>query len=219
MNSIRSFVKRQGQITKGQERALHQHQEYLINSEDPTLIDLDHYFAAKDVILEIGFGMGSATYQIARSNPDKGYLGMEVYSAGVGKLLLAIAEHQLENVYIVQDDAAKVIPTMLGDASLSGIHVFYPDPWPKKRHHKRRLLQKDFIHLLASKLKKDGYLYIVTDWQEYAEEILVALQNDPLLANTYDTYAPALEWRPITRFNEKANSVGRASWELYFYRK
>ncbi|NIZ19347.1 tRNA (guanosine(46)-N7)-methyltransferase TrmB [Entomospira culicis] len=218
MNGIKSFVRRTGQITRAQERAIGELSRYIISSEEKELIHFDTYFSKKNVVVEIGFGMGLATYQIAQANPQTGYLGFEVYPAGVGKLLLAIEEHQLKNLYIVQDDAVACVPTMIADATLAGVHLFYPDPWPKKRHHKRRILQKEFIHLLASKLKVGGYLYIVTDWQEYAEEILARLMVEPLLKNRYDDYAEPQSWRPMTRFNEKANEAGRSSWELFFTR-
>lgn len=214
MKSIKSFVRRQGQITVAQRQALDLYAHYIIDSTVKTHINFENYFDKKDVILEIGFGMGLATYQIALNNPDKGYLGIEVYPAGVGKLLLAINKHSLENLYIIQDDAVEVVSAMISDSSLSGIHIFYPDPWPKKRHHKRRLLQKNFVQLLISKLKIGGYIYIVTDWEEYAREIFSIL-DDPSLFNPYSGYAEPQDWRPITRFNEKANIAGRYSWEMY----
>jgi tRNA (guanine-N7-)-methyltransferase len=219
MNAIKSFVRRNGQITGAQANALTTFAQYIIPSSTKELLHLPRYFDTKEVIAEIGFGMGLATYQIAQNNPDKGYLGFEVHTPGVGKLLMAIDKHQLSNLYLIHDDVAQVLPTMVPDASLAGIHVFYPDPWPKKRHQKRRLLQKEFIQLLVSKLKVGSYLYIVSDWQEYAEDVLALLQQNPQLQNRYPEFATPQEWRPITRFNEKANQAGRASWELYFVRK
>ncbi|NIZ40072.1 tRNA (guanosine(46)-N7)-methyltransferase TrmB [Entomospira entomophila] len=217
--TIKSFVRREGQVTRGQRKAIEEHRRFIIPSDKKEMLALSRYFGQKEVIAEIGFGMGKATYQIAQQNPDKGYLGFEVYTAGVGKLLLAIAEHQLENTYIIQDDVAEAIPLMIPDASLAGIHCFYPDPWPKKRHHKRRLLQPAFIHQITQKLQQDGYLYIVTDWEEYAQEIMQALESEPLLSNVYDGYASPQEWRPVTRFHEKANDAGRSSWEMFFRRR
>ncbi|NIZ47414.1 tRNA (guanosine(46)-N7)-methyltransferase TrmB [Entomospira nematocerorum] len=216
--TVKSFVRREGQVTRGQRRAIEELRRFIIPSVDQKVIEFTRYFGEKQVIVEIGFGMGKATYQIAHDNPDKGYLGIEVYTAGVGKLLLAIEEHALENIYIIQDDVAVVMPSMIPDASLAGIHCFYPDPWPKKRHHKRRLLQPAFIHQIVQKLQKDGYLYIVTDWEEYAHEIMQALSKEELLYNVYDGYATPQEWRPVTRFHEKANDAGRSSWEMFFRR-
>lgn len=218
MGQIRSFARRKGQITTGQKRALQDGAGHVLPIQDTFLDYVTLFGDNRKVILEVGFGMGLATAIIAKDNPNKGYIGVEVYEPGVGKLLLAIARDAINNIFIVNDDITLVVPQMIAPCSLAGIHVFFPDPWPKKRHHKRRLLNKNVIKELALRLEKGGYLYIVSDWQEYAEQVLALLQNEPLLQNAYATFAPAQEWRPTTRFNEKAEEAGRDVYELWFTR-
>jgi tRNA (guanine-N7-)-methyltransferase len=216
MGQIRSFARRKGQITAGQKRALQDKLARVIPLQDNVITYAELFGDNREVILEVGFGMGLATALIAQNNPHKGYIGVEVYEPGVGKLLLAIARDAIENIYIINDDITYVLPQMIAPASLSGIHVFFPDPWPKKRHHKRRLLNAKVINDLALRLKTGGYLYVVSDWQNYAEQVLVLLRRESLLKNAYESFAPAQEWRPITRFNEKADEAGRDVYELWF---
>jgi len=182
---IRSFVLRQGRLTAAQQRAV----EILLPQFGipylPRLLDLDAAFGRQaPKILEIGFGMGTATAQVAQDNPDTDYLGVEVHTPGVGNLLKLVQEQGLRNVRVIQHDAVEVLRNMIADASLDGIHIFFPDPWPKKRHHKRRLLQAEFLKLLCEKLKPGAYLHFATDWEEYAQWALDVLSDESQLVNT-----------------------------------
>jgi len=169
-------------------------------------------------ILEIGFGMGETTAAIAQSHPEHNYLGVEVHSPGVGSLLKQIEERGLTNVRIVQHDAVEVVEHMLAPSCLAGVHVFFPDPWPKKRHHKRRLIQPAFVHLLATRLVPGGYLHLATDWEEYAQHMLAVLQAEPTLTNLADGFAPRPEHRPLTKFEARGRTLGHAVWDLLFQR-
>jgi tRNA (guanine-N7-)-methyltransferase len=216
---IRSFVLRQGRLTVAQERAV----ETLLPAYGipyaPVMLDLDAAFGrAAPKILEIGFGMGTATAQIAQANPDKDYLGVEVHTPGVGNLLRLLQEHNLTNLRVIQHDAVEVLRDMIADVSLDGVHIFFPDPWPKKRHHKRRLLQTEFVRLLCDKLKPGGYLHFATDWEEYAQWGLDVLRAEPQLNNTVQDYAPRPEYRPLTKFEQRGLSLGHGVWDLIFRR-
>ena len=169
-------------------------------------------------ILEIGFGMGETTARIAASCPQNDYLAIEVHSPGVGSLLKLIAEQQLANLRIVQHDATEVLEHMIPADTLSGIHVFFPDPWPKRRHHKRRLIQPPFVRLLATRLTAGGYLHLATDWQEYAQQMLEVLSGEPLLSNTSRDYAPRPNYRPLTKFEQRGLQLGHGVWDLIFVR-
>jgi tRNA (guanine-N7-)-methyltransferase len=169
-------------------------------------------------ILEIGFGMGETTARIAASHPERDYLGVEVHSPGVGSLLKLIDEQQLGNVRVVQHDAAEVVEHMIAPGVLAGVHVFFPDPWPKKRHHKRRLIQPPFVRLLATRLAVGGYLHLATDWQEYAQQMLEVLAAEPLLRSTALDYAPRPEYRPLTKFEQRGLKLGHGVWDLVFDR-
>jgi len=170
------------------------------------------------VILEIGFGMGDTTAQIAIAQPDVDFIGVEVHAPGVGSLLRRLDEAGVANVRVIQHDAVEVVREMIAPGSLAGIHVFFPDPWPKKRHHKRRLLQPPFVALLASRLAPGGTLHAATDWEEYAEEILAVLSAEPLLRNTADGFAPRPARRPRTKFEERGLKLGHGVRDLIFRR-
>jgi len=184
------------------------------------IIDLNDIFG-RDApkILEIGFGMGGSTAAIAHANPQNDYLGIEVHMPGVGSLLNQINELQLTNVRIIQHDAVEVIQYMLLPECLQGIHIFFPDPWPKARHHKRRLIQADFVARLCSRLKLDGYIHIATDWQDYATHILQVLQQEPTLQNTAENFALRPEYRPITKFENRGIQLGHSVWDMIFLKK
>jgi tRNA (guanine-N7-)-methyltransferase len=169
-------------------------------------------------ILEIGFGMGETTSAIAQAHPEHNYLGVEVHSPGVGSLLKQIEERGLTNVRIVQHDAVEVVEHMLAPACLAGVHVFFPDPWPKKRHHKRRLIQPAFVHLLATRLAPGGYLHLATDWEEYAQQMLAVAQAEPALANLADGFAPRPDHRPLTKFEARGRNLGHGVWDVLFQR-
>jgi len=167
-------------------------------------------------VLEIGFGMGETTARIAAENPGRNFLGIEVHSPGVGALLRRLEEQGLTNVRVIQHDAVEVVRDMIPPSSLAGIHVFFPDPWPKKRHHKRRLLKKEFVELLASRLVPGGYLHAATDWEEYAEHILQVFSAEESLRNTATTYAERPAWRPQTKFETRGLKLGHGVRDLVF---
>lgn len=221
---IRSFVLRQGRLTKGQERALETGWPNYGVEYRQAMLDLSQLFGRSDSkkILEIGFGMGDATAQIAQTLPDSDFLAVEVHTPGIGSLLKLIQERALTNIRIVQHDAVEVLQNMLPDASLDGVHIFFPDPWHKKRHHKRRLIQAEFVKLLCSKLKTGGYLHLATDWQEYAEWVLEVLRTEPQLQNTAakenNGYAEKPEYRPLTKFENRGLKLGHGVWDLVFTR-
>jgi tRNA (guanine-N7-)-methyltransferase len=216
---IRSFVLRQGRVSNAQQRA-HDHLLPVYGIPyAPALVDLDSAFGrGAPKILEIGFGMGETTAVIAAAHPGNDYLGIEVHTPGVGSLLKEIGEQQLNNVRIIQHDAVEVLQHMIAPASLTGAHIFFPDPWPKKRHHKRRLIQPPLVELLTSRLKPGAYLHAATDWQEYAEQILEVFRGEPHLKNSADGYAPRPAYRPQTKFETRGLRLGHGVWDIIFHR-
>lgn len=218
---IRSFVLRQGRITRAQQRALDTLLPGLGLPWAPRPLDAVAAFGRQaPLIVEIGFGMGEVTAQIAAAHPQNDYLGIEVHSPGVGSLLDKVGRLALSNVRVIQHDAVEVMREMIAPASLAGVHVFFPDPWHKKRHHKRRLLQPPFVALLASRLAPGGYLHVATDWEEYAREILAVLSAEPLLDNAAGSgYSPRPEHRPLSRFEQRGLRLGHAVFDLLFRRR
>jgi tRNA (guanine-N7-)-methyltransferase len=214
---IRSYVLRQGRISNAQRRA---HAELLPAFGVPFSagpLDLDRLFGrAAPKILEIGFGMGETTAAIAQQHPENDYVGVEVHTPGVGSLLARIAELRLSNVRIVQHDAVEVLERMIAPASLHGVHLFFPDPWPKKRHHKRRLIQPPFVTLLASRMKPGALLHACTDWDDYAAQMLEVLSAEPALENTATGYADRPAARPETKFERRGLVLGHGVWDLVF---
>ncbi len=214
---IRSYVLRQGRLSEAQARA---HRTLLPQfgiSFANQLIDLNAAFGrAAPKILEIGFGMGETTATIAAAQPEKDFLGIEVHTPGVGSLLKLVEAQGLGNLRLIQHDAVEVLQAMIAPASLDGIHIFFPDPWPKKRHHKRRLVSTDFVALLANRLKPGGYLHLATDWEEYAAHMLAVLDAEPLLENTATGYAPRPAYRPLTRFETRGLRLGHGVRDLVF---
>ena len=160
--------------------------------------------------------MGETTAAIAKARPADDFVAIEVHSPGVGALLRLIDDERLANVRIIQHDAVEVVECMLARASLNGIHIFFPDPWPKKRHHKRRLLQSVFVRALAERLRPRGYLHVATDWEEYAQEMLQTLRTEPLLANAHAQFAPRPAYRPLTKFERRGMKLGHGVWDLVF---
>ncbi|WP_338620471.1 tRNA (guanosine(46)-N7)-methyltransferase TrmB [Paludibacterium sp. THUN1379] len=218
---IRSFVLRQGHLSAAQKRAMDEGMPRWGIEYQPAVLDLTQAFGrSAPKILEIGFGMGTATAEIAEQNPDRDYLGIEVHSPGVGNLLKLINEKQLSNLRLIRHDAVEVIDNMLADGCLDGIHIFFPDPWPKKRHHKRRLIQSPLIAKLATKLRPGGYLHAATDWEEYAQQMLEVFSAEPLLANSVaEGYAPRPDYRPLTKFELRGIRLGHGVWDVIFQRK
>ena len=217
---IRSFVLRQGRVTKGQANALETQWPKYGVEYGLQRIDSNALFGRTESkkILEIGFGMGETTAKIAQTLPDCDFLAVEVHTPGVGALLKLIEELALTNIRIIQHDVVEVLQHMLADASLDGVHIFFPDPWHKKRHHKRRLIQAEFVKLLCTKLKVGGYLHVATDWQEYAEWVLEVLKAETQLQNTAVDYAEKPSYRPLTKFENRGIKLGHGVWDMVFKR-
>ena len=220
---IRSFVRRQGKITSGQKRALQTLSAQWVVPFSGAPLPLETIFTNPNpVTLEIGFGMGESTAAIAQARPEMNFLGVEVYDAGVGALMQKAQAQGLNNIRIIQDDAVAVVRHGLEPESLAGAHVFFPDPWPKKRHHKRRLLKAEFVAALASRLKAGAALHIATDWPDYAQEILEVLLREPLLMNASpnaDGYCPRPDYRPLTKFEQRGLRLGNPVADLIFLRR
>jgi len=217
---VRSFVLRQGRMSAAQQRALDTLLPAWGIAFTPQTLDFASVFGrAAPVLLEIGFGMGETTAAIAAANPQHDFLGVEVHGPGVGALLNRIDAAGLTNVRVIQHDAVEVVTQMIPPASLAGVHVYFPDPWPKKRHHKRRLLQPGFVHALAQRLAPGGYLHAATDWDEYAQEILATFADEPLLANTAAAFAPRPAWRPQTKFETRGLTLGHGVHDVIFRRR
>jgi tRNA (guanine-N7-)-methyltransferase len=217
---IRSFVLRQGRFSPAQQRAYESLLPRFGIAFAAAPLDLTHVFGrTSPKILEIGFGMGETTAAIAKARPGDDFLVIEVHSPGVGSLLKLIEQEKLANVRIIQHDAVEVVAAMIPHASLAGIHVFFPDPWPKKRHHKRRLLKPEFMHDLALRLAPGGYLHVSTDWADYADEILAALAAESWLENTTDGFAPRPAYRPLTKFEARGLKLGHRVWDVMFRRR
>lgn len=217
---IRSYVLRQGRVSNAQRRA---HDTLLPRyglEFRETPLDLDVVFGRNAPrILEIGCGMGETTVAIAAAHPGNDYIGIEVHTPGVGSLLKQIDEMALGNVRVIQYDAVAVLEKMIPPASLDGLHIYFPDPWPKKRQQKRRLIQPPFIALAASRLRPGGYLHAATDWLEYAEQILAVFGNEPLLANTTTGFAEKPAYRPQTKFETRGLKLGHGVRDILFRRK
>ena len=221
--SIRSFVIRAGRTTGAQQRALDTLLPQFGIPYAEARLDLDQVFgrpaAVAPKVLEIGFGMGETSARISAENPGTDYIGIEVHTPGVGALLIKIEELGLSNQRIIQHDAHEVLEHMIAPGSLGGVHIFFPDPWHKKRHHKRRLVQAPLVALLASRLAPGAYLHCATDWQEYAEQMLAVLGGEPLLENTAADYAPRPDYRPLTKFENRGIKLGHGVWDLVFRRR
>ncbi len=218
---IKSFVLRAGRSGSGQQRALAELGPRFVLPYSTTPLDAAAaYGRVAPLVLEIGFGMGQATAQVAQAQPQTNFLGVEVHPPGVGALLKLVGDLQLANIRIVQHDAVDVLTHMLAPASLAGVHIWFPDPWHKKRHNKRRLIQSALVSLLASRLQPGAYLHLATDWQPYAEQMLEVLAGEPLLVNAQpgNGYAPRPGSRPLTKFEARGQRLGHGVWDLMFGR-
>jgi tRNA (guanine-N7-)-methyltransferase len=217
---IRSFVTRAGRLSTAQARALEELGPRFMIGYAKAPLDFGKAFGRKaPVILEIGFGMGGTTAHIAKAMPDKDFVGVEVHTPGVGSLLKQIGEQDIANLRLIQHDAVEVLNNMIADGSLAGVHVFFPDPWHKARHNKRRLIQGPFVKLLAEKLAPGGYIHCATDWEDYAVQMLEVLGAEPALQNTADGYAPQPAYRPLTKFENRGLKLGHGVWDLVFVKK
>jgi len=215
---IRSFIRRQGRLTPGQQQAIDNHWDTFCL--DPKLdYDFTQVFGREaPLFLEIGFGNGDSLAKMAAANPDNDYIGIEVHKPGVGHLLILLNEQNISNVRIYCHDAIDILEHKLPDHSLAGLHLFFPDPWHKKKHHKRRIVRPSFVELLNKKLKTGGYFHAATDWQDYAESMLAVLSADAGLSNTSPThdYCPCPEYRPLTKFEQRGIRLGHGVWDLIF---
>lgn len=220
LRPVRSFVLRQGRTSPAQQRALDALFPRFGVPASHAPLDFQRIFGRRaPVVLEIGFGMGETTAAIAKALPGLDFLGIEVHGPGVGSLLNRIEADHLTNVRVIRHDAAEVVDSMIAPAALAGVHVYFPDPWPKKRHHKRRLMKPHFVRELAVRLIPGGYLHAATDWEDYAREMLETFAAEPLLENTADGFAPRPSWRPQTKFERRGMTLGHAVFDLVFRRR
>lgn len=222
LRSVVSYVQRGGRMTVGQQRAWDQCWPELgrkVSQLAPGPIDFAAWFGRPaPVLLEIGSGMGETTAQLAAAEPEVNYVAVEVYEAGLGQLMLRAEKLTLENLRLLQGDAVVLLTEHIAPDSLSGVRIFFPDPWPKKRHHKRRLIQPAFVRLVASRLAPGGMLHLATDWAHYADQMLEVCSAEPLLHNRFPDWAPRPSWRPVTKFEQRATDEGRVSRDLIFER-
>ena len=221
MRPVRSFVLRAGRLTEGQKRALDELWPLYGIDEGKYQLDLEILFGNdQPVIMEIGFGNGDATWQMALAHPEENYLGVEVHRPGVGHLLLKLEENGIGNVRIACEDAVELIRQRIPRGSLAGVRIYFPDPWPKKRHHKRRIIQAPFIGLLAEKMQAGGILHMATDWEQYAEYMLEVMHNSRDFENlAQDGKAcPKPEWRPATKYEKRGERLGHSVFDLVFRR-
>lgn len=220
--TIKSFVRRAGRTTIAQAKAFETWGPRYVLPYQPQALDLAQAFGRQaPVVLEIGFGMGDATAKIAQLKPDTDFLCCEVHEPGVGALLKHIGEQSLHNIRILQHDAVEVIDHMVSPGSLAGVHIFFPDPWHKTKHNKRRLIQAPLVAKLTARLAVGGYLHCATDWQPYAEQMLEVLGQEPMLRNSQPDggYAPKPEYRPLTKFENRGLKLGHGVWDLVFVRR
>jgi len=217
---IRSYVLRQGRTSDAQRRAVDDLTPRFGVAYAPGLIDFDALFGRRAPrILEIGFGMGDSTVAIARAQPDNDYLAIEVHTPGVGNLLKLLDAGGIGNVRVIQHDAVEVLRDMIAPDSLDGFHLFFPDPWPKKRHHKRRLVQPAFVAAIVARLKPGGYFHMATDWEDYALHALEVLRAEPGLINSAADFAPRPAYRPVTKFERRGVNLGHGVWDLVFLKR
>jgi tRNA (guanine-N7-)-methyltransferase len=217
---IRSFVRREGRMTRAQQQALQRLADVYLIPEN-ALHDLDHVFRRRAPrALEIGFGMGDALAVMAKARPQCDYLGIEVHRPGVGGLLLRLEKDAVDNVRVICADAVEVLQHHLPDASLDAVYLFFPDPWPKKRHHKRRIVQTGFAELVWRKLKPGGIFHMATDWEDYARQMLAVMEAAPGYQNAAGAgaFAPRPRERPLTKFERRGQRLGHGVWDLVFTR-
>ena len=219
---IKSYVLRAGRMSNRQQQGLDLWlKDYELTMSNAPWSLAKEFGRSAETVVEIGFGMGTSLVNMAKDNPHLNYIGIEVHKAGVGSLVADLHDHQLSNVRIAAHDAVEVLQTQIEDNSLSGVQIFFPDPWHKKRHHKRRLIQPEFIHLLVKKIKQAGFIHCATDWQEYAEHMLEVLSAEPALCNQQlaGDYSPRPESRPLTKFEQRGERLGHGVWDLIFIKK
>ncbi|MCS5591078.1 MAG: tRNA (guanosine(46)-N7)-methyltransferase TrmB [Gammaproteobacteria bacterium] len=220
MRTIQSFVRRSGRLSKAQSVGLNElWPNYGVDLVDNQILEFDKLFATpQDVILEVGFGNGDSLLEMAINQPEKNFLGIEVYEAGVGRIINEANKHQLNNLKIIKDDAVEILRHHIKDNSLSGFQLFFPDPWHKKKHHKRRILQTSLLDMLAEKLKSNGIIHIATDWENYAEHIMETMEAHSRFKNTLGDhiYSPRPAHRPLTKFENRGQRLGHGVWDILF---
>lgn len=217
---IRSFVTRAGRLSDAQGRAIETLGPlYCVPYQKSELDVVATFGRTAPTIFEIGFGMGETSAKISALMPEKNFIGVEVHTPGVGSLLKLIDAEGLQNQRIIQHDAFEVLTHMIAPNSLAGVHVFFPDPWHKARHNKRRLIQGPLVTLLASRIAAGGYLHCATDWEDYAVQMLDVLSAEPSLKNTAEGYAPRPDYRPVTKFENRGLKLGHGVWDLVFSKK
>ncbi|NLA88750.1 MAG: tRNA (guanosine(46)-N7)-methyltransferase TrmB [Alcaligenaceae bacterium] len=218
---IKSYVHRSVHMTPSQKKALEGelYDTWCLPYEASIINYEDIFKRSAPTILEIGFGMGETTAKIAQASADKNFIGVEVFSGGVGALLNRIDNEGIENIRIIQHDAVDVVNHMIAPNSLDGVHIYFPDPWPKKRHHKRRLVQSPFIKQLVSRIKPGGYIHCATDWEDYAMQMMEVLSAETALQNRYEEFAPRPDYRPLTKFENRGIKLGYGVWDLIFEKK
>lgn len=218
---IRSFVLRGGRLTSAQQHALDElWPHYGIEPTETVLEFEDHFENPGDVIVEIGFGNGESTWRMAQHEPENNFIGIEVHEPGVGQLLMALEENEIENVRIAREDAVPFLQNRIAPGSLAGVRIYFADPWPKKRHHKRRLIQPDFVKTLARCIASGGILHLATDWQPYADHMLEVMEASPDFVNLSPTgdYCETPDWRPYTKYEERGERLGHAVRDLLYER-
>jgi tRNA (guanine-N7-)-methyltransferase len=220
---IKSFVLRQGRLSKAQQNAIDtQWPRYGVEFEPKPLDFTELYGRDVPTYLEIGFGMGASLAQMAENHPERNYLGIEVHRPGVGALLKEVSERDLTNVRVMNYDAIEVLDKMIPDSALAGVYLFFPDPWHKKRHHKRRIVQPEFVAKIAQKLQPNGIFHLATDWENYAEHMMEVMSQAPDFENTQDepdAFTPRPDERPLTKFEARGQRLGHGVWDLVFRKK
>lgn len=219
VRKVQSFVKREGRLTKGQAASMEKYWPTMGIDYQPEAISLSDVFGNDSpVVLEIGFGMGQSLVEMAEKDPGKNFIGIEVHTPGVGACLSSAAEAGLDNIRVMDHDGVEVLQNMIADNSLSRVQLYFPDPWHKKRHHKRRIVQSEFAQLLRQKLKIDGVFHMATDWENYAEHMLAVMQPQDGYKNTSESndYVPRPDFRPLTKFEQRGHRLGHGVWDLIF---
>ena len=216
LRQIKSYVQRAGRVTKKQQALENYSSKYILEYSDNKLNFEEMFGNDNPVTLEIGFGMGGSLVQMAIENPQKNYLGIEVHKAGVGNILHEIEHQNITNLKIMSYDAVEILKNMIADDSLSGVQIYFPDPWHKKKHNKRRLVNQENVNLFATKLKRGGVLHYASDWLPYADEVLELLSNDDKYQNLYAGYAPRPEWRPLTKFEKRGQNLEHTISDILF---
>jgi tRNA (guanine-N7-)-methyltransferase len=219
IRKVRSFVKREGRLTKNQERAINDNWQTMGLNHSDGLIDVQTLFKNDNpVVLEIGFGMGKSLVEMAKASPELNFIGIEVHKPGVGACISSAVEAEVTNLKVYEHDAIEILADCIADNSLTTVQLFFPDPWHKKKHHKRRIVSLEFVATIRQKLKVDGVFHMATDWQNYAECMLADMKSSPGYTNLSDTcdYVPRPESRPLTKFEDRGQRLGHGVWDLQF---